>query len=344
MPIYQIDGLTPVVPEESFVHPTAVLIGDVILGKGVYVGPNASLRGDFGRIVVKDSANIQDNCVMHGFPEQDTVVEEDGHIGHSANFPFSSVLSFIAMAMVIVFFVTSADSGAMVVDTLASGGVANTPVWQRIFWASLMGIVAIALLLAGGLSALQTVTIASALPFSVILLISIYGLLKALRRDLTKRESLSMATIAPTAARNPIPWQRRLRNIAYLPKRSLVKRFMDDVIQPAMTLVQEELNKQGTISHISDAVDDRIRLEVDLGNELNFIYEVRLRGYISPTFALAAMDNDEQQTEQHRYYRAEVYLKEGGQNYDVMGWNQEQLINDILDQYEKHLHFLHLVR
>lgn len=133
----------------------------------------------------------------------------------------------------------------MVVDTLASGGVANTPVWQRIFWASLMGIVAIALLLAGGLSALQTVTIASALPFSVILLISIYGLLKALRRDLTKRESLSMATIAPTAARNPIPWQRRLRNIAYLPKRSLVKRFMDDVIQPAMTLVQEELNKQG---------------------------------------------------------------------------------------------------
>ncbi len=153
-----------------------------------------------------------------------------------------------------------------------------------------------------------------------------------------------MATIAPTAARNPIPWQRRLRNIAYLPKRSLVKRFMDDIIQPAMTLVQEELNKQGTISHISDAADDRIRLEVDLGNELNFIYEVRLRGYSSPTFALAAMDNDEQQTDQHRYYRAEVYLKEGGQNYDVMGWNQEQLINDILDQYEKHLHFLHLVR
>ncbi len=110
---------------------------------------------------------------------------------------------------------------------------------------------------------------------------------------------------------------------------------MDDVIQPAMTLVQEELNKQGTISHISDAVEDRIRLEVDLGNELNFIYEVRLRGYSSPTFALAAMDNNEQQTEQHRYYRAEVYLKEGGQNYDVMGWNRrKQPINDILDQYE----------
>ena len=260
------------------------------------------------------------------------------------HFPFSGVLSFIAMAMVIVFFITSADSGAMVVDTLASGGSSQTPVWQRIFWASLMGIVAIALLVAGGLSALQTVTIASALPFSIILLISIYGLLKALRRDMTKRESLSRATIAPTAARNPIPWQRRLRNIAYLPKRSLVKRFMVDVIRPAMVLVQDELAKQGTLSHISDEHEDRLRLEVDLGNELNFIYEVRLRGYNSPTFALSALESDEHQTEQHKYYRAEIYLKEGGQNYDVMGWNQEQLINDILDQYEKHLHFLHLVR
>lgn len=84
MPVYQIDGLTPVVPQDSFVHPTAVLTGDVILGHRVWIGPGASLRGDFGRIIVKDGANIQDNCVMHGFPQSDTVVEEDGHIGHGA--------------------------------------------------------------------------------------------------------------------------------------------------------------------------------------------------------------------------------------------------------------------
>lgn len=260
------------------------------------------------------------------------------------HFPFSSVLSFIAMAMVIVFFVTSADSGAMVVDTLASGGSNDTPIWQRIFWAALMGVVAVVLLVVGGLSALQTVTIASALPFSMILLVSIYGLFKALRRDITKRDSQNMATIAPTAARNPIPWQRRLRNIAHLPKRSLVKRFMEEVILPAMTLVQEELSKQGTRSDINASAEDRIHFEVDLGDELNFIYEVRLRGYSSPAFAIAGLDSEEQASEQHKYYRAEIHLKEGGQNYDVMGWNQEQLINDILDQYEKHLHFLHLVR
>ncbi|HGN0869345.1 MULTISPECIES: phenylacetic acid degradation protein PaaY [Providencia] len=84
MPFYQIDGITPVVSPESFVHPTAVIIGDVVIGKRVYIGPNASLRGDFGRLIIKDGANVQDNCVMHGFPQFDTIIEEDGHIGHGA--------------------------------------------------------------------------------------------------------------------------------------------------------------------------------------------------------------------------------------------------------------------
>ncbi|MDX7987276.1 BCCT family transporter [Xenorhabdus sp. 12] len=259
------------------------------------------------------------------------------------HFPFPTVLSFIAMAMVVMFFVTSADSGAMVVDTLASGGAKHTPVWQRIFWAGMMGVVAIALLMAGGLSALQTVTIASALPFSVILLIAIYGLLKALRVDAYKKDSQQMTTIAPPASRNPIPWQRRLRNIVYYPKRSQVKRFMSEVIQQAMGLVAEELDKQSKSVVINDEMDDRIHFEVDFGDNLNFVYEVRLRGYIQPTFAIAGLESDEK-IEEQKYYRAEVYLKEGGQDYDLMGWTQEQIIHDILDQYEKHIHFLHLVR
>ena len=84
MPCYAIDGVVPVVDPSAFVHETAVLIGDVIVGPGCYVGPLASLRGDFGRIVLQAGANLQDCCVMHGFPASDTVVEEDGHIGHGA--------------------------------------------------------------------------------------------------------------------------------------------------------------------------------------------------------------------------------------------------------------------
>lgn len=84
MPCYEIDGLRPVVHPTAFVHPDAVLIGDVHVGARCYVAPLASLRGDFGRIVLEAGSNLQDNCVMHGFPNMDTVVGEDGHIGHAA--------------------------------------------------------------------------------------------------------------------------------------------------------------------------------------------------------------------------------------------------------------------
>ena len=82
--VYAIDGIVPVVDPSAYVHPSAVLIGDVIVGPDCYVGPCASLRGDFGRLILERGSNLQDTCVMHGFPGTDTVVEEDGHIGHGA--------------------------------------------------------------------------------------------------------------------------------------------------------------------------------------------------------------------------------------------------------------------
>jgi phenylacetic acid degradation protein len=82
--VYSINGVTPVVDPTAFVHPSAVLIGDVIVGAGCYIGPCASLRGDFGRIEIRTGANLQDSCVAHGFPGTDTIVGEDGHIGHCA--------------------------------------------------------------------------------------------------------------------------------------------------------------------------------------------------------------------------------------------------------------------
>jgi len=81
---YAIEDLIPVIDPTAYVHPAAVLIGDVIVGPGCYVGPAACLRGDFGRIILRDGANVQDTCVIHGFPETDTVIETDGHIGHGA--------------------------------------------------------------------------------------------------------------------------------------------------------------------------------------------------------------------------------------------------------------------
>ncbi len=84
MPSYEFEGITPVVDPSAFVHPTAVLIGDVIIGAGCLVGPAAVLRGDIGRLELKAGSNVQDTCVVHCFPGKDVVVHENGHVGHGA--------------------------------------------------------------------------------------------------------------------------------------------------------------------------------------------------------------------------------------------------------------------
>jgi|JYMV01.1.fsa_nt_gi phenylacetic acid degradation protein len=84
MPIYEFEGIKPVVDPAAFIHPTAVLIGDVIVGPNCFVGPCAVLRGDIGRLIMKQGSNLQDTCVVHSFPGDDTIIEEDGHIGHGA--------------------------------------------------------------------------------------------------------------------------------------------------------------------------------------------------------------------------------------------------------------------
>ena len=82
--VYSIDGITPVVDPSAYVHPSAVLIGDVIVAARAYIGPCACLRGDFGRILVEEGANIQDTCMLHGFPGKDTVIGAEVTLGHGA--------------------------------------------------------------------------------------------------------------------------------------------------------------------------------------------------------------------------------------------------------------------
>lgn len=261
------------------------------------------------------------------------------------HFPFASAISMVAIIMVVVFFVTSADSGAMVVDMLASGGIDKTPIWQRVFWSSSMGIVAIALLLADGLKALQTATIATALPFTIALLCSMWGLLKALKLDATKRgiryQALNISRPAPRSAGG---WQRRLRNLAMFPRRTHVVRFIGEVVKPACESVAEELRKQSYLVSVKDGDDGRVRIEVGPEENPEFVYEVRPRAYAMPSFVMGDTQSDQNEREDRKYFRADVHLKEGGQDYDVMGWSRDDVIGDILDQYERHMHFLHIVR
>ncbi len=252
------------------------------------------------------------------------------------NFPFTSVLSFFSVLMIVIFFVTSCDSGAMVVDMLCSHGSNETPLWQRVYWAIGIGLVAGILLLVGGLSALQTMTIASALPFAIILLLSIIGLIKALRVEAFKQDSQLTTVIPHSSNENDDNWQARLKNIVDFPNKSNVNKFINHTVAPAFESVAKEL-QQNQIS-VEVLHENGLSLIVDHGEERVFIYKVLARKYSQPDF-VTEDDEDEQS-----YYRAEVHLVEGGQDYDMMGWSKAAVINNIIDQYHKHLHFLHLMR
>lgn len=257
------------------------------------------------------------------------------------NFPFQQLLSFIATLMVVVFFVTSCDSGAMVVDMLCSHGKNDTPVWQRIYWAVGVGLVAAILLTAGGLNALQTMTIATALPFAIILLVSLVGLIKALRIETHKKASLSM-NLHPHPTTTDSGWEQRLSAIIEFPNKSAVTQFIEGTVRTALESVSKELANNQVESEISSSTN-MLRLSVQHGNEYSFTYGVKCEKYLQPSFS---PDNEESQEtdDDCTYYRAEVHLVEGGQDYDIMGWSKQAVINDVIDQYHKHLHFLHLLR
>ena len=82
--IYEFDGYKPVVHESAFVHPQAAVTGNVVIGQDVYIAPGAAIRGDWGKIVIKDGCNVQENCTIHMFPGVTVVLEESAHIGHGA--------------------------------------------------------------------------------------------------------------------------------------------------------------------------------------------------------------------------------------------------------------------
>ena len=256
------------------------------------------------------------------------------------NFPMSEVLSFIAVIMVMVFFVTSADSGALVVNMLCAYGEDDTPAIQRSIWTVFIGLIAIVLLLAGGLGSLQTAAIASALPFSVALLFAMWGFWKALSQDVKKRDALMMQSNQSF----DVSWQDRLSNLLQYPTVRGVEDFQNVVVLPALKSFAAELKQQGLTAEVS-TVDSNgeARIEVKHGDEVDFIYSVITGEIVLPNEALLGDGNDVS-SEAQTYYRAEVHLREGGQDYDVMGWTRDQLIEDVLSQYERHLHFLHLVR
>ena len=198
--------------------------------------------------------------------------------------------------------------------------------------------IAIALLAAGGLSSLQAATIAAALPFTGVMILMCWGMLKAMRTEVIRREAMSEARTLATST----DWRQRLRNLIDQPGADEVRRFLDQQVAPALREVAEELRANGVAARVETGADDRVWIEVGHGEEMDFFYSVRPRPFQPPSFVL--VDTRRAGDDEDRSYRAEVYLREGGQGYCVMGWRKADLIHDVLDQYHRHMHFLAAVR
>ena len=250
------------------------------------------------------------------------------------NFPWSTALTGLSILMIVIFFVTSCDSGAMVIDMLCSNGRNDTPVWQRLFWAIGVGVVGAVLSLAGGLDALQTMTIASALPFSVVLLMACFGLIKALQIESAKRESLQMNTVPVNCYAKADNWREKLDNIVSTPDKKNADAFIKKTVKKAFDKLKEQFESNHIQADIS-VTETGLVFKVFHGDEHDFIYGVHKKKLAQPDFTLEDSDS---------YYRAEVHLSEGGQDYDIMGWSEIAVINDVIEQYQKHMHFLHLLR
>ena len=252
--------------------------------------------------------------------------------------PLTQLISALTVLLIITFFVTSSDSGSLVIDSIASGG-RPTPALQRTFWVVIQGVLASVLLLAGGLSALQTVSIVSALPFAIVLLIAMVGMWRALIIEEHRTESLAQENRLPPHLLTPGSWRDRLDYLTDQPTKKEVLTYIKDVAKPAIEQISERLTEKGWTTEVAyDEVNKRVYLDLKRGEDVDFWYEVRLAEHDVPDY----YESDDAGVAQSHHYRAEVFLRRGGQTYDLYGYKPDAVINDVIDQFEKYLHFLNI--
>ena len=256
------------------------------------------------------------------------------------NYPWSRAVIAVTVIVSFVFFVTSADSGTVVLSTLSSHGGApedDGPRWLRVFWGVMTGLVTAGLLLAGSMDALKSAVVLASLPFSVVLLLMLWGLTRALGEESQRKKASQYSPIPLIGqSRHQRGWRQRITQAVHFPARDEVYRFMDTDVKPAIEAVAAQLREKG-LDVRTQFDPGHMELLVDHGEQQVFTYQVVMKGYLTPSFAAQRFRNV-------RYYRAEVHLYEGGQDYELFGYSRQQIINDIIDQYERHLQFLHLTR
>ncbi|HET9512235.1 MAG TPA: BCCT family transporter, partial [Sphingomonas sp.] len=234
--------------------------------------------------------------------------------------PAAGVTSTIAIALVAVFFVTSADSGALVIDTLASGGAEDTPRWQRIYWCVLLGVTATLLLIAGGLGALQAATLLAALPFCFIMLLLAAGLVRQTNADL-----------AGVALREEAPLGERLKRLLVPAQRSEILRQLEGKGEAALRTVHAALQKEGWPDSRVDVAEDQRALILGTDTGRSFTY--RLTSRSRPLAAYTALDASEGRRSMAWFLAAQT--NHDARFRDLTGFTVDQIAADVLTQLER---------
>ena len=279
---------------------------------------------------------------------------EAGFYSLLESYPLSGVVIAVSVFVGLLFYVTSADSGALVMGNLSSelrSVQDDAAPWLRIVWASVTGLLTIAVLAVGGIYALQYATVIFGLPFAFVIVLVMLGLLKALRVEgrragAVPRTLPTILSSRDTDGRDDPSWKARLARAVSFVDVASATAYLESVVRPALTEVAHELGERGVPADATGGTagadeDDEdsglawVELRTREGDDL-FVYRVQVHESPVPTYG-GRMIGD-----RDRYARLEVHTVGGGQDYDVMGYSTTQVIHDCLTQYEAHLEFLRL--
>lgn len=284
----------------------------------------------------------------HAFAQEVLVHPERGFYSLLAHYPGFTLSASVATITGLLFYVTSADSGSLVLGnftTRLKDINSDSPNWVRIFWSVTIGVLTLGMLMTNGISALQNATVIMGLPFSFVIFFVMAGLFKSLRVEDYRRASANRDTAPYLAnANDRLSWKKRLTRLMTYPGSRYTEQMMDTVCYPAMQDVAKELEVRGANVELQRLPPEEegglghLSLMVHLGEEQNFLYDIWPQKYAIPGFTYRARSG------KSTYYRLETFLVEGSQGNDLIGYSKEQVIIDMLDHYERHLNFIHLHR
>lgn len=252
--------------------------------------------------------------------------------GFFEHLPFSSITSVIAVVVISIFFITSANSGIFVLNNIASQGEENTPKWQSVFWGVLLAILGLSLLYSGGLSSLQSMTLIIALPFMAIMIALCFGLWKGLMVDSQYSGKKFSQGSASWTGKN---WKERLEKIVNPTDRKDIRRFINQVARPAFKELVEEFQTHDLTAQLNfiDGKNPKIEFEVVKENLRNFLYGIECQS--RELSDLVVEDGHLPNIEESKIYEPITYFFDGREGYDVQYMTKEELIADVLKQYER---------